>query len=74
MAANLGFRELTKDVQAFVTFPNDVTVEILEDKTIATQVAFHHIHEQCPISLWRWRGISRSSVRLPVAAGIHLLP
>jgi catechol 2,3-dioxygenase-like lactoylglutathione lyase family enzyme len=44
-AANLGFRELTPNVQAFITFPDAVTVEIMDDKALATPVAFHHFHE-----------------------------
>lgn len=44
-AANLPWRELTPNVQAFVTFPEGVTVEVMEDKQLATPVAFHHIHE-----------------------------
>ncbi len=47
-AANLMWRELTPNVQAFVTFPDDVTVEVMEDKNLATPVAFHHIHESVP--------------------------
>ena len=45
MAAGLGWQELTPNVQAFLSMPDDVRVEIMEDKTIATAVAFHHIHE-----------------------------
>jgi catechol 2,3-dioxygenase-like lactoylglutathione lyase family enzyme len=45
MAAGLMIRELTPNVQAFITFPEDVTVEVLEDKNLATSVAFHHVHE-----------------------------
>jgi catechol-2,3-dioxygenase len=48
MAAGLGWRELTKDVQAFLTMPDEVTVEIMENKMLATPVAFHHIHESVP--------------------------
>jgi catechol 2,3-dioxygenase-like lactoylglutathione lyase family enzyme len=47
-AAGLMWRELTPNVQAFVTFPEDVTVEVMEDKNLATPVAFHHIHESVP--------------------------
>ena len=47
-ADNLMWRELTPNVQAFITFPEDVTVEVMEDKNLATPVAFHHIHESVP--------------------------
>jgi catechol 2,3-dioxygenase-like lactoylglutathione lyase family enzyme len=47
-AAGLMWRELTPNVQAFVTFPEAVTVEVMEDKTLKTPVAFHHIHESVP--------------------------
>jgi catechol 2,3-dioxygenase-like lactoylglutathione lyase family enzyme len=47
-AAGLMWRELTPNVQAFVTFPEAVTVEVMEDKTLATAVAFHHVHESVP--------------------------
>jgi catechol 2,3-dioxygenase-like lactoylglutathione lyase family enzyme len=47
-AAGLMWRELTPNVQAFVTFPEAVTVEVMEDKALATPVAFHHIHESVP--------------------------
>jgi catechol 2,3-dioxygenase-like lactoylglutathione lyase family enzyme len=44
-AAGLMWRELTPNVQAFVTFPEDVTVEVMEVKDQASPVAFHHVHE-----------------------------
>ncbi len=44
-AEGLPWRELTKDVQAFVTFPEGVTVEVMENKDQAAPVMFHHIHE-----------------------------
>lgn len=47
-AAGLAWRELTPNVQAFVTFPELVTVEVMEVKDQATPVAFHHIHESAP--------------------------
>ncbi len=47
-AAGIMWRELTKDVQAFATFPEGVTVEVMEVKDQATPVAFHHIHESVP--------------------------
>jgi catechol 2,3-dioxygenase-like lactoylglutathione lyase family enzyme len=42
--ANLPVRELTPNQQAFITFPDDVTVEIAQDETLSTPVAFHHVH------------------------------
>lgn len=47
-AAGLPWRELTKDVQAFCTFPEGVTVEVMEVKDQAQPVQFHHIHESVP--------------------------
>jgi len=47
-AAGLMWRELTPNVQAFVSFPEMVTVEVMEVKDQATPVAFHHIHESVP--------------------------
>jgi len=44
-AAGLMWRELTPNVQAFLTMPEGATVEIMENKTLSTPVAFHHIHE-----------------------------
>jgi catechol 2,3-dioxygenase-like lactoylglutathione lyase family enzyme len=48
MAAGLMWRELTPNVQAFLTMPDQVTVEIMENKDLKTAVAFHHIHESVP--------------------------
>ncbi len=47
-AAGLAWRELTPNVQAFVTFPEAVTVEVMEAKDQAAPVEFHHIHESVP--------------------------
>jgi len=47
-AAGLMWRELTPNVQAFVTFPEMVTVEVMEVKDQAAPVAFHHVHESVP--------------------------
>jgi catechol 2,3-dioxygenase-like lactoylglutathione lyase family enzyme len=47
-AAGLPVRELTPNQQAFVTFPDAVTVEIQEDKSISAPAAFHHIHMSVP--------------------------
>jgi catechol 2,3-dioxygenase-like lactoylglutathione lyase family enzyme len=46
MAANVAWQELTPNVQAFATFPDDIRLEIMENKDLNTPVAFHHIHEQ----------------------------
>ena len=43
-AAGLAIRELTPNVQAFVTFPNNVTVEIQEDTSLASDSEFSHFH------------------------------
>lgn len=43
-AAGLGVRELTPNQQAFVTFPNNVTVEIQEDTAISGPSEFSHFH------------------------------
>jgi catechol 2,3-dioxygenase-like lactoylglutathione lyase family enzyme len=48
VAAGLMWRELTPNVQAFVSFPEAVTVEVMEVKDQAASVAFHHIHESVP--------------------------
>jgi len=40
--------DLTPNVQAFVTFPNDVTVEIQEDTSLTTESAFSHYHLSVP--------------------------
>ncbi len=44
-AAGIMWRELTKDIQAFASFPEGVTVEVMEVKDQATPVALHHVHE-----------------------------
>ena len=43
-AAGLAVRELTPGQQAFVTFPNNVTVEIQEDTALAAESEFSHFH------------------------------
>jgi catechol 2,3-dioxygenase-like lactoylglutathione lyase family enzyme len=43
-AAGLAIRELTPNVQAFVTFPGNVTVEIEEHADIASDTEFSHFH------------------------------
>jgi catechol 2,3-dioxygenase-like lactoylglutathione lyase family enzyme len=48
MAAGLMWRELTPNVQAFLSMPDSVTVEIMENKNLSTPIAFHHIHESVP--------------------------
>jgi len=47
-AAGLAVRELTPGQQAFVTFPNNVTVEIQEDTSIAAESEFSHFHLSVP--------------------------
>lgn len=47
-AAGLPVRELTPGQQAFVTFPNNVTVEIQEDTSIASESEFSHFHLSVP--------------------------
>jgi len=47
-AAGFAVRELTANVQAFVTFPNNVTVEIQEDTSIASESEFSHFHLSVP--------------------------
>jgi catechol 2,3-dioxygenase-like lactoylglutathione lyase family enzyme len=48
MAAGLMWRELTPNVQAFLSMPDEITVEIMENKDLKTPVAFHHIHASVP--------------------------
>ncbi len=43
-AAGLHVQELTPNVQAFVTFPNDVIIEVQEDPSLTTESAFSHYH------------------------------
>src|SRR5262249_37070942 len=47
-AAGLAVRELTPNQQAFVTFPNNVTVEIQEDTSISGESEFSHFHLSVP--------------------------
>ena len=47
-AAGLKVQELTPNVQAFVTFPNDVIVEVQEDMALPTDTAFSHFHLSVP--------------------------
>src|SRR6202045_667757 len=48
VAAGLNVQEVTPNVQAFVTFPNDVIVEIQEDTSLPTETAFSHYHLMVP--------------------------
>jgi catechol 2,3-dioxygenase-like lactoylglutathione lyase family enzyme len=41
-------RELTPNQQAFITFPNDVTVEVQEDTAIPGEAEFSHFHLSVP--------------------------
>jgi catechol 2,3-dioxygenase-like lactoylglutathione lyase family enzyme len=43
-AAGIMWRDLGPE-QAFATFPDAITVEVMGDKNLKTPVAFHHIHE-----------------------------
>ena len=47
-AAGLMVRELTPNQQAFITFPNDVTVEVQEDTAIPGEAEFSHFHLSVP--------------------------
>jgi catechol 2,3-dioxygenase-like lactoylglutathione lyase family enzyme len=47
-AAGLKVQELTPNVQAFVTFPNDVIIEIQEETALPTESAFSHFHLMVP--------------------------
>lgn len=47
-AAGLAIRELTPGQQAFVTFPGNVTVELAEDTSIASDIEFTHFHLSVP--------------------------
>jgi catechol 2,3-dioxygenase-like lactoylglutathione lyase family enzyme len=48
-AAGLMWRDLgSNNDQAFATFPEGVTVEVMVVKDQATPVAFHHVHESVP--------------------------
>jgi catechol 2,3-dioxygenase-like lactoylglutathione lyase family enzyme len=48
VAAGLPVQEVTPNVQAFVTFPGDVIVEVQEDTSIATDSEFSHFHLSVP--------------------------
>ena len=43
-AANMPWQEVTAGAQAFLTMPDDVTVEIMGNKDLKVPVQFHHIH------------------------------
>ena len=47
-SVGLPVRELTPNEQAFITFPNNVTVEIQEDPSIANETEFSHFHLSVP--------------------------
>jgi len=44
MAANMPWQEVTAGSQAFLTMPDDVTLEIMGNKDLKAPVQFHHIH------------------------------
>jgi catechol 2,3-dioxygenase-like lactoylglutathione lyase family enzyme len=48
VAAGLNVQEVTPNVQAFVTLPNDVIIEVQEDTSLPTDVAFSHYHLMVP--------------------------
>ena len=48
MAAGLGFQELTPNVQAFITLPGDVILEVQEDTSITAPAIFTHYHLTAP--------------------------
>jgi catechol 2,3-dioxygenase-like lactoylglutathione lyase family enzyme len=48
MAAGMNVQEVTPNVQAFVTFPNDVIIEVQEDTALTTDTAFSHYHLSVP--------------------------
>jgi catechol 2,3-dioxygenase-like lactoylglutathione lyase family enzyme len=43
-AAGLPVQELTPNVQAFITFPNDIIIEVQEETSLTTPSAFSHYH------------------------------
>jgi catechol 2,3-dioxygenase-like lactoylglutathione lyase family enzyme len=47
-AAGLPVQEVTPNVQAFITFPNDIILEVQEDTALATPSAFSHYHLSVP--------------------------
>jgi catechol 2,3-dioxygenase-like lactoylglutathione lyase family enzyme len=47
-AAGMHVQEVTPNVQAFVTLPNDVILEVQEDPMLQTDVAFSHYHLMVP--------------------------
>jgi len=47
-AAGLKVQEVTPNVQAFVTLPNDVILEVQEDTSLTTDTAFSHYHLMVP--------------------------
>jgi catechol 2,3-dioxygenase-like lactoylglutathione lyase family enzyme len=47
-AAGLAIRELTPNVQAFITFPGGVLVEVQEDANTQVTAAFSHYHLSAP--------------------------
>ena len=43
-ALHVSMMELTPNQQMFANFPDEARIEVFEDKTISTPIAFHHIH------------------------------
>ncbi len=50
-AAGLAIRELTPNVQAFITFPGGVLIEVQEDPATTVTAAFSHYHLSAPDTL-----------------------
>lgn len=50
-AAGLPIRELVANVQAFITFPGGVLIEVQEDANTKVQAAFSHYHLSAPDTL-----------------------
>jgi len=48
LAHGLPVQEVTPNVQAFITFPGDVIVEVQEDTSLTTPSAFSHFHLSVP--------------------------
>ena len=48
IAAGLPVQEVTPNIQAFVTFPGDVIIEIQEDTSLTTPSTFSHFHLSVP--------------------------
>ncbi len=47
-AAGLAVQELTPNIQAFITFPNDIRIEVQEIPTVTAPTEFSHYHLSAP--------------------------